>query len=285
MMTTLEAIFKNVTQQLLPIVDIDESKSITYELIEHHFGVSRDKYLLSKQNTYEQADLQKLNADIGEILNHKPLQYTIGKAWFLNHEYYVNEAVLIPRPETEELVVWVIEFAAEKAIKNILEIGTGSGCIATELALGIKNSKVISVDVSEAAIAVANKNVAKHKANVQIFSGDFLQPTVQQKLEDQYDIIISNPPYIPQTEASEMSKHVKDWEPGLALFVPDNDPLLFYKSIAHFALNNLTPDGAVFLECHYKYALDTEKYYQSLGYKTILRKDISGNDRMLKAWL
>ena len=284
-MMTLEAIFKSTTQQLLSVFDIDESKSITYELIDHHFKVSRSNYLISKDNIYTDVNLSPFNSDLQEILNHKPLQYTIGKAWFLDHEYYVNEAVLIPRPETEELVVWALEFAADKPVKQVLEIGTGSGCIATELALGINSAKVITVDISEAAIAVAEKNIDTYQATVQTFHGNFLEEDIRRRLENKYDIIISNPPYIPQTEERDMSKHVKDWEPGLALFVPDNDPLLFYKSIAHFALENLAAEGAVFLECHYKYAIDTEKYYQSLGYKTILRKDISGNDRMLKAWL
>ena len=284
-MMTLEAIFKSTTQQLLSVFDIDESKSITYELIEHHFKVSRSNYLISKDLIYTDINVSPFNSDLQEILNHKPLQYTIGKAWFLDHEYYVNEAVLIPRPETEELVVWALEFAGDKPVKQVLEIGTGSGCIATELALGINSAKVITVDISQAAIAVAEKNIDTYQANVQPFPGNFLEEDIRRRLENKYDIIISNPPYIPQTEERDMSKHVKDWEPGLALFVPDNDPLLFYKSIAHFALENLAAEGAVFLECHYKYAIDTEKYYQSLGYKTILRKDISGNDRMLKAWL
>lgn len=283
-MLTLEEIFKSSSQQLFSLFDPDEAKSIVYELIDHHFEIARSNYLSNRKRTFDAAELQQFNADILEVLNHKPLQYTIGKAWFLDRAYFVNEAVLIPRPETEELVVWAIDFASGKEVNHILEIGTGSGCIATSLALGIKKGSVTTIDVSEETIAVAEKNIERHQAKIKVLAGDFLLEDVQEKLANKYDIIISNPPYIPRSEEEGMSNHVKDWEPDIALFVPDNDPLLFYKSIAHFAKDNLAGDGAVFLECHYKYAVDTELYYQSLGFNTVLKKDISGNDRMLKAW-
>jgi release factor glutamine methyltransferase len=228
---------------------------------------------------------ENLDNYLERLLNHEPLQYVIGEAWFCNLKFRVDKNVLIPRPETEELVEWVIsncKFPVKEL--RILDIGTGSGCIAITLKRRIRKAHVTAIDNSEQALALAKKNAATLGAGINFAHLDFLDPAARSSLE-KFDLIISNPPYIPDSDREKMDKNVKDHEPWNALFVSDEDPLSFYKAIAAFASGHLLPGGQVFVETHYEYAQKTVLLFEQKGFDTETRKDMQGNERMVKAWM
>jgi release factor glutamine methyltransferase len=228
-----------------------------------------------------EAELLKLAADLKDGM---PFQYAMGYCWFYKHKFEVNTSVLIPRPETEELVALAIKKleAHDSSAKglSVLDVGTGTGCIAISLALALKNSKVTAIEVSPEAMDIAKRNAENLGAEVDFRLIDFLNDEEFEALGN-YDVIISNPPYVPDTEEEDLEPQVKNWEPDLALFVPDSDPLIFYNSLANFAETGLNPGGFFFLECHYLFAQHVKELFESRGFIANLLQDMSGNDRMV----
>jgi release factor glutamine methyltransferase len=216
-----------------------------------------------------------------QLAEGTPVQYALGHAWFMGRRYDVNNAVLIPRPETEELVQWIIAEALPTAM--IIDIGTGSGCIPISLKLALPGTSITAIDISPAALTVAQKNARSLEASIYCMELDFLTEANWHKL-DTYDIIVSNPPYIPAAESNTLHPNVRDHEPGTALFVPSDDALLFYRKIARFGKTHLSPGGAIYCELHQDYAKETGKLFEEAGYKNVrLREDIHGAQRMLRA--
>jgi release factor glutamine methyltransferase len=218
-----------------------------------------------------------------ELLVGRPIQYITGHTWFMGEPYIVNEQVLIPRPETEELVEWVIEYAAIKGkALRILDIGTGSGCIAIALKKAIPEATLAAIDISTSALKIAKTNAAALKADIEFITLDILNTAF---LPDQYDVIISNPPYIPMQEMKNMDLQVTDHEPNIALFVPDEDPLIFYKAIARLAKLHLDANGQLFFEIHYDQGDTLIALLDEMHFHAELRTDLFGKDRMIRASL
>lgn len=269
-------------QKLQPLYDQREAVSITNELLEHITGADRLQRIIDKDKLLTDEQYHQYTSSTEELLQGKPLQHVTHKAYFLGRSYYVNEHVLIPRPETEELVDWIISDHHEDDMLSIIDIGTGSGCIPISIKLQLQHSKVEAIDISEQALEVAQKNSANLKTDVAYLKTDFLSNKSREELSN-YDIIISNPPYIPQNELETLHTNVRDYEPHTALFVPDNDPLLFYRLIAQFGKTHLNDNGSIYCELHVDYAEQTKDMFVSYGYNSEIRKDMHGNWRMLKA--
>jgi len=228
-------------------------------------------------------DMAKLDIYINRLKEQEPLQYILQEAWFYNRLFIVSTSVLIPRPETEELVDWVCkDYKENNTPLRILDIGTGSGCIGITLKCEMPKAEVYLLDVSLQALAVAKENAAKLGAEVEILQLNMLDDNAWANLGF-FDLIVSNPPYIPESEKYQMHTNVLEYEPRLALFVPDTSPLIFYTQICKCASTLLAPQGQLYLELSQSTALDVEKMYQEIGFDVQLRKDINGNYRMLKA--
>lgn len=236
-----------------------------------------------KRGTVSESDLLYFRDVIKEISSGVPYQYVIGDTFFYNSTLGVNENVLIPRPETEELVDWIIsDFKNESKI--FLDIGTGSGCIPIAIKKERSKFDVYGLDVSPSAIDLANKNAEKNEVDIILLVHDILDVNIVDKLPQKIDIIVSNPPYIPEKEKAEMKDHVVKYEPEIALFVPDNDPLIFYRLIAKIARERLVENGHLYLEIHENLSADVVKLLTSENFTNIeLRKDLQGKNRMVKA--
>lgn len=261
----------------------EEVQSFFHILTEAYLGVTRLDLALNPMMEIEGVQREKFEEAMKRLKNHEPIQYITGKNEFCGYTFQVNEHVLIPRPETEELVQWIIddEGKTSSTIK-ILDIGTGSGCIAVSLAKKIEKSRVSAIDVSSMALKVAKRNAEKNGIQVDFHQADVLQ---QNSLPGKYDIIVSNPPYVRELEKEKMQKNVLDHEPGLALYVKDDDPLIFYRKITKLAKDALNPNGNLYFEINQYLGPETEDILKEAGFKTELRKDIYGNHRMLKGKL
>jgi release factor glutamine methyltransferase len=214
---------------------------------------------------------------------HEPVQYVLNEAWFYGLKFYVDQNVLIPRPETEELVDQLItdcKFPIDEL--NILDIGSGSGCIAISIKTKLRKAEVWSCDISKEALEAAKKNATALGADVNFVHLDFLDKTARENLPS-FDIIISNPPYVPEKDKTTMQPNVLNYEPATALFVPDNDPLIFYRAIAEFGKTHLNKNGKVYAEIHESLGNDTMELFRSKGYKAEVRKDMQGKERMIIA--
>ena len=267
---------------LLPFYDEMEAESFFYLLLENKHQLRRIDLALDVDIEFSETDISNWNAILEKLKIQIPIQYIIGTTHFYGLEFIVDENVLIPRPETEELVDWIVKLNSKLSKKKnlkILDIGTGSGCIAVSLAKNIPNSEVFAIDVSEKALAIAKKNAILNKVPVTFLHKNILET---KDLNQKFDIIVSNPPYVRNLEKAEIKPNVLDNEPHLALFVPDNDPLIFYKKIAELAAANLNPNGQLFFEINQYLGKETQELLEYIGLKNIeLRKDIYGNDRMI----
>jgi release factor glutamine methyltransferase len=272
-----------IKHQLGNLYDAIEMNSMVNIIIEEVTGWDALHQNIHKNDALETSQIEQLDHYVEQLLNGKPLQYIIQKAWFLGKAYFVNEAVLIPRPETEELVEWIIEYAQiiNKPL-SILDIGTGSGCIPISLKLAIPNAHITAIDISKEALAIAEQNAASYHTEIEWIAQDILQT---KQLKDRYDIMVSNPPYIPLREKLAMQKQVADHEPEIALFVPDQFPLIFYSKIAHIGKSALKPNGQLFFEIHYDQGEAIIALLDEMGYHAELRQDIFGKDRMVRASL
>ncbi|MCP1252101.1 MULTISPECIES: peptide chain release factor N(5)-glutamine methyltransferase [Elizabethkingia] len=225
----------------------------------------------------EEAQKLQFTQALEELKSGKPYQQILGKAYFYGEEFFVNENVLIPRPETEELIELILEkLPSDKELK-ILDIGTGSGCIAITIAKHLKHANVYALDYSKKALEMVKKNAVLHNVNIHFIQQDYLNT----ELSEVFDVIISNPPYIGTEEEVDIENSVKDFEPMMALFAPQNDVLAFYRKIANNTGNKLADGGFVFLEINQKLGPETLKLYKNKLSEAYLLKDISDNDRMI----
>ncbi|TAN19509.1 MAG: peptide chain release factor N(5)-glutamine methyltransferase [Chitinophagaceae bacterium] len=283
--------FRRLVQELLPLYSERDATQISDMVFEHVTGLSRlDRITKSGifLTTWQQ---QKLDEMGKRLLHHEPAQYVIGEAWFYRLKFKVNKNVLIPRPETEELVTWIIEDIKkeyplseedEKKPLAILDIGTGSGCIAIALKNSMPAWQVLAIDKSKDALDMAKGNALDNQANISFYEMDIMENKHTSSLP-QADIIVSNPPYIPFKERTELPAMVKDYEPGMALFVPDDDPLYFYKAIVELSEAKLAEGGRLYFETHQNYAACVAELLKEAHFiNIILKKDISGNDRMVR---
>ena len=256
-------------------------------ILEKLTGFSRIWLLIHKELKLN--DEQNIIASqyLERLKNHEPIQYILGETEFYGLKFKVNPSVLIPRPETEELVEWVKPPHPPKGgflsgTPTLLDVGTGSGCIAVALKKKFPSANVSAMDISPEALALAKENAALNEVNIEFIQDDILHPAATDR---KWDVIVSNPPYIPASEQRYLHKNVTDFEPHLALFVQDNDPLIFYRKIAEFALSHLTAGGRLYVEIHQSLGRLCCQLLESMGFQSVeLRKDLSGNDRMISSF-
>lgn len=279
----LAEIKQNIKKQLANSYEPVELNSLLPLFIEHITGWNQVQQVIHQNEEMLPEWEKAFQEGILQLAQGKPIQYIIGKSWFLGNDYFVNESVLIPRPETEELVEWVSEYAQiiNKPL-HIADIGTGSGCIAIALSLLLPDATVTGIDISEDALKVAKKNATALTANVEWVQQDILMSA---SLPANYDIIVSNPPYIPLREKATMQDQVTLHEPDIALFVTNEDPLIFYKMIARLGKQALNKNGQLFFEIHYDQGPALLKLLDEMNYHAELRQDMFGKDRMIRASL
>jgi len=270
--------------ELSQIYDREEAIALFNLAAGHILEVSRTKLMMLRETTLTHIQFQKLLTILNDLKIGRPIQYILGEAYFYGLTFKVNEHVLIPRPETEELVDWIINESKSNKFQTpnpkLLDIGTGSGCIPVTLKRYLPNIEVTTLDVSSDAIAVAKENARLIHTEINFIEANIL--TYQTDVE--FNIIVSNPPYIRFLEKKDMHKNVLAHEPHLALFVSDEDPLIFYKAIADFALKKLNKNGLLFFEINEYLGLETIEMLKTKGFTDIeLRKDMQGKDRMVKA--
>ncbi len=257
-----------------------EAIAIANIIFEHFVKVNKSDLHLRGNETLSDESLSSLNNALAALLTHEPVQYITNEARFYNLKFYVTKDVLIPRPETEELVHEAISFLKTNNGKSVLDIGTGSGCIPISIKKNIPNTDVMAIDVSEASLEVAKENALTNNVVIDFKAINFLNENNYTAFEN-FDLIISNPPYIPEDEKNILDKNVTKFEPHLALFVPQNDALIFYKKIVSFAENHLNENGRIFLETHENLAKETAAIFVEKNYFTEIKKDMQGKERML----
>ena len=258
-----------------------EALSLAKMLLVEVFGFSTLELYGGKDRGFSEKEQELLSDIVCRLQNHEPIQYIIGRETFMGLVFNVNENVLIPRPETQELVNWILEDHRSDEGCKILDIGTGSGCIPVSLAHFMSGAEVEAWDISDGALDVARRNANQNEVKVL-----FRKQNVFEALPSAsyYDVIVSNPPYITEKEKVDMEANVLDWEPSIALFVPDTDPLLFYRKIAELGLDMLVAGGALYFEINRAYGEMMRTMLEDMGYNNVeLRKDMFGNDRMIKA--
>ncbi len=252
-------------------------------ILEDVLQLSKIDFALHPQQHLTDAQATKINTIILKLSEQQPIQQLIGFVTYMDLKLTINEHVLIPRPETEELIHWIVSDNTTNTSIDILDIGTGTGCIPIALAKNLHKAQVSSVDVSPKAIETAKQNAKQNGAKVNFSIQNILTTTA---LNNTYDVIVSNPPYIRNLEKVEIKQNVLEYEPHLALFVADDDPLIFYRKIAELALQALKPNGALYYEINQYLGNETVALLKQIGFKQVtLRKDIFGNDRMIKATL
>ncbi|WP_297691045.1 peptide chain release factor N(5)-glutamine methyltransferase [uncultured Eudoraea sp.] len=277
----IKEIYHRELDEIYPKEEVD---SMFYLMIEHFLGLERFILAIDPEIVITKDEEQYMFEGLSKLKKEQPIQYVLGQTTFLDLKILVNESVLIPRPETEELVNWALEDINDMDDDlEIIDIGTGSGCIAISLAKLKPYLKVTAIDISGPALEVAKKNALLNEVNIQFREVDILKAG---SLGKNYDIIISNPPYIREMERYKMRNNVLQNEPNSALFVPDNDPLLFYRTIAKLARDGLNENGALYLEINQYLSEDVKMLLKEFSFSEIeLRKDIFGNDRMIRARL
>jgi release factor glutamine methyltransferase len=267
--------------RLYDIYDDREAQSIADWVMEELTGWQKIDRILNKKVPLSTPHLERLEQITNELMAHKPVHYILHQSWFMGMKLYVDENVLIPRPETEELVVWASSEWGRAS--RALDVGTGSGCIAISLKKKFPEAVVTACDISEGALKVAERNAKEQNAEIEFLQIDFLNKEERDKLA-MFDIIVSNPPYIAAQEKHEINKHVVDYEPHTALFVPDNDSLVFYEALADFGLTHLQPNGFMMMEIHYQKGNAVKQLFESKNYNVEVRQDMQGKDRIVKSW-
>ena len=283
-MKTIKDVFTEFKQHLGIIYDPNEIEALTLLVINELTGTSKAKIKAFPEQEVTCIEVEKLNTILKRLQNGEPVQYIFGHTEFYGLPFNVNPSVLIPRPETEELVEWALSSVVNSEwAGNILDIGTGSGCIAISLKKNLSNTSVSAVDISPDALKTAKQNAGLNNVDVTFINDDILN--IKSKIENsKFEIIISNPPYVTLHDKTQMHTNVTDFEPHTALFVPENDPLIFYKAIANFVAKNLTSDGLLFFEINESLGNETIELLKDKGFKNIeLRKDMSGRNRMIRA--
>ena len=263
--------------ELQEVYSSDEIRNLLRIIFEEYLGWDLTTWLLSKQRTINQSDLLKINFAIKDLKRHRPIQHILGKADFCGMTLVVNENVLIPRPETEGLV----ELAKSRlqSPQRILDLCTGSGCIAIALAKIFPNAEITAIDISEKALEVARQNAWNHKVMVNFLQADILSDDLAEL--PLFDAIVSNPPYVREQEKAAIQPNVLDYEPSIALFVPDNDPLLFYRRISEIAYKHLVTNGLLIAEINESLGEETAKLFHANGFETSLHNDFKEKTRFV----
>ncbi|MDR2473664.1 MAG: peptide chain release factor N(5)-glutamine methyltransferase [Tannerella sp.] len=273
-----------INNELQDLYPPDEIRWFIRLILEHVCGMSHTEQILRKDSIISSDDKEKIKKIVSRLVRMEPFQYIIGETVFCNLLLHVSPAVLIPRPETAELVNIIIKDAKRQSTVNILDIGTGSGCIAIALACSLPHAIISAIDVSLDAIATAKANDANNHINFQTCDILDSAAALNMFLVENFDIIVSNPPYITESEKSAMSANVLDYEPYIALFVPDDNPLMFYEPIARFAKAKLKPVGKLYLEINPLFVTELKEMLENHGFKTIeLLKDINSKYRFITA--
>lgn len=278
-------IYRKYLSDLQTIYTINEATLITDWIFESIGGVLRFEMIKNPAFQFNTEIVQKLETALQKLLIHTPVQQIVGEAWFYRMKFFVNEHVLIPRPETEELVDLITKdsgnFSSDTSLK-ILDIGTGSGCISVALKKNIFTSFVTAMDISKEALEVAKKNATLHQVDINFINLDFLNEDASNSL-DVFDVIVSNPPYIPEAELEKLDINVTSFEPHTALFVPDKTPLIFYEKISSFGKVHLKQGGKIYVETHENYANDVAALFATTYLEVSVHKDIFGKERMVTA--
>ncbi len=268
-------------EQLCSVYDKDESNAMILILLNHYFNIDRVKMALEPNLRLSESEILKIHFAVKDLLKNKPIQYIIGKTEFCDLKFKVNESVLIPRPETSELVRLIVNSRQPSAISNIIDIGTGSGCIAISLAKVFPHSQVYAMDISEKALTTAKENAIDNNVNVTFIHDDIL--SLRDNIERKFDIIVSNPPYVRELEKAEMRDNVLKWEPHNALFVTDDNPLIFYRSILEFAKEYLNENGEIWFEINEFLGKEMTSLCKEFGYSDVkIFKDFRDKERFMK---
>lgn len=274
--------YNELWHQLAPLYGDGEAKAIAQMVYEVRYGLTLSDIYLGKDTQLSADDQAELKEIAKRLADNEPVQYVLGVADFCGRQYHVEPGILIPRPETEHLCRLITKHVAiGSANRKVLDIGTGSGCIAITLALDIPNSQVTAWDISPIALRVAKGNAEQLGAQVNVLENDMLQQTYQ--VAPQWDLIVSNPPYICDSEADQMEANVLDYEPEIALFVPDDDPLKFYVPIMNLAQSALHPGGQLWLETNPLYEEIIEERLLELGFNVTAHDDQFGKTRFIQA--
>ncbi|MFT7035289.1 MAG: release factor glutamine methyltransferase [Cyclobacteriaceae bacterium] len=267
-----------VSKKIAAVYSENETNSLASLLVEKVFKLTATQLMLNEQLEIAKENSVCLEQSIERLLKNEPIQHIFGEAEFYGRKFKVNGDVLIPRQETEELIQLIVD-DNELEVPKILDIGTGSGCIACSLALEVKSAQVQAIDISEEALITAQRNADLLNAKVSFLKIDILKDSIPLK---EFDIIVSNPPYVLDSERALMHKNVVDYDPGLALFVPDNDPLLFYKAIGDISRQLLRSGGKLYFEINEKFGVAVAQSLNELGYNQIkIHQDLNGKDRFV----
>ena len=277
----IRALQEAFRKKLNSLYEIEEINSFFYMLSEAYLSKTRLDIALNPDEELNDDNSNLFLQALAQLTKDYPIQYIIGEIEFMDLRFKVNEHVLIPRPETEELIRWILSNEDKTCTKSILDIGTGSGCIPITLAKALPNSNISSIDISKKALEVAKINALKNMVNIKFQLSDILQTD---QLRNRYDIIVSNPPYVRESEKTQMHNNVLQYEPDLALFVSDDDPLIFYRHIALLARESLKPKGLLYFEINQYLGPELYTILEELGFiKIELKKDMYGADRMIRA--
>ena len=275
-------LYNQIVNKLVQIYNENEARQLTKMLLEDVIGISFEKIMIDEEITLDESDKNLLDEKIDLLMKYHPIQYVLGKAYFYGREFIVNPCVLIPRQETEELINEILIDNKRPNLK-ILDIGSGSGCIGITLALELENPIVTALDIDESALEVTLQNAKQHEVNMDSILDDIL---LKDQLPEQYDIIVSNPPYVTEMEKKYLLNNVLDHEPYKALFVPDDNPLLYYKRIVLLAKKYIKPRGKLYFEINENYGPEVAKICKDENFTNIkLVQDINGKDRILKAMI
>ena len=278
----LKELYIHFIKELKPLYNADEASVISSMIFETIAQMDKSTLIIHPNRIVEKEKLHKINLALEQLKLFVPVQYIIGHGWFYNLQFKVSPAVLVPRPETEELLAMVIDFIKTHHKQTVLDIGTGSGCIPISMKKTLPDIFVSAIEISEDALMIAKENASTHQTNIEWIQMDFLDESCWKGLPV-YDVIISNPPYIPENEKDKLDKNVTAHEPHLALFVPDNQQLIFYEKIASFGKQHLAKDGKIFMETHENYAKEVAAHFIEEGYAAVVKKDFYKKERMVMA--
>lgn len=283
-MKTVKEAYEVFKAGLVQVYGGQEAEALATLVLTNVTGLSRATLRAFTDTEINVVQSERLFTLLAELESGKPVQYVLGFTEFYGLNFEVNESVLIPRPETEELVDWILQTLPPNSNFNILDIGTGSGCIPIAIKYKLAESKIFSIDISTNALITARSNAKLNKVNVTFVEADVLDLTAPEIIDQTFNVLVSNPPYVTNTDKLQMHRNVTDFEPHNALFVPDEAPLVFYDAIAKFAVNNLVTGGYLFFEINESYGAETVALLDHMGFQNIeLRQDMYGKDRMIKA--
>jgi len=277
---TIGELYRRYLNDLNTTLPKGEAEQITKMVFEHVAGLKRSDLIKNPDAIIEAIQEAELKNMLSALVKGEPVQYVLGECEFFNLKFEVNKSVLIPRPETEELVERAIQFCNQKNKATVLDIGTGSGCIPISIQKNTTDCTITSIDVCGDALALAQKNTHKYSAEIDFLHEDFLNENKWEHLPS-FDLIVSNPPYIPSSEMASMDDNVVLYEPHVALFVADNDPFIFYRKIMEFGKSHLNPSGKILVEIHEKKGKEVCSLFKENGYEAKLIKDMFGKDRIV----